>query len=442
MERWNRVYFDGELSPECLELLKGLDGEHPDVRAVVERMMQAMSETRFGARDFSTYLAWEVGRVLPKTHPGAWGDMVPPITGKGRHERLDEYVASNPWHPLAAGETFLDVGCGFPPVTTVNTAERFPDCRVIGIDPSFGRFLLRDEQGDYAVFSDRETLRYFQAGSLEIARWEALNADPQATRARFLALFARLRPALVEGRDDELCSVERDGARLTVNPIHHYARPNLELVEGDLENLALPAAADVARCFNVLVYLDRPSRAALRARVEDLVRDGGLFITGMDHAWTTFARYLVEQKTGGRLRPREFAFSVENVRPLVLVPWLRFHDDDECARRLILCLKRLRADRGFLESFDATMDELCAQTGIAPRRSDGSLGGIDPAMSQADREQRFQALRSELDRRGFVDAAVESLGRAGIRAWRNCVGHIGVDPACLGESGREAPLHE
>src|SRR5262249_33271880 len=178
-------------------------------------------------------------------------------------------------------------------------------CRVIGIDPRFGRFLLRDEKGDYAVFSDRETLRYFQAGSLEIARWETLNADPQATRARFLALLALLRPGLVEGRDDELCSAERDGARLTANPIHHYARPNLELVEGDLETLADQAAADVARCFNVLAYFDRPARGAIRARVESLVREGGLFISGMDYARTTFARYLVEQKTGGRLKPRE-----------------------------------------------------------------------------------------------------------------------------------------
>jgi hypothetical protein len=86
------------------------------------------------------------------------------------------------------------------------------------------------------------------------------------------------------------------------------------------------------------------------------------------------------------------------------------------------------------------MDELCEATGLCPRRDDGHLSGIDPAMSQAEREQGFQSLRSGLDRRGLVDAAVESLGRSGIRAWRNCVGHVGVDPAYLGESDRELPL--
>lgn len=60
---------------------------------------------------------------------------------------------------------------------------------VIGVDPSFSRYLVYDERDNYACFDDDGHLRYYHTSSID--------PDPAATRARFHRLLHRLRPILM-----------------------------------------------------------------------------------------------------------------------------------------------------------------------------------------------------------------------------------------------------
>jgi hypothetical protein len=144
----NQRYFSGALSPGALELMRGVERESKEVRAFVDRLCRLMRLARVEARDFSLLLAWEIGAILPRILPGAWGGIVPPITLAGRHIRIDEYVRCTPWARFAPGATLVDIGCGFPPLTTVDSATRLSGWNVIGSDPGFGRYLAYDARGD------------------------------------------------------------------------------------------------------------------------------------------------------------------------------------------------------------------------------------------------------------------------------------------------------
>ena len=100
IEQLNREIFGGELAPEVLELMQGVDQERSEVREFVDRMFRLMQRARLEARDFSRLLAWEVGSILPKILPGAWGGSVPPITLERRHAIIDRYMGCNRWTAL------------------------------------------------------------------------------------------------------------------------------------------------------------------------------------------------------------------------------------------------------------------------------------------------------------------------------------------------------
>ena len=428
---WNDRYFDGELSAPCLELLGELEGEHPDVLQFVDWECQAMQHVGMGARDFSWLLAWELSHILPKIHPRAWDGMVPPITVKGRHEKLDDYLAGNSWHRPGPGARIVDVGCGFPPHTTVDTAEAFPECRVLGADPSFGRYLLVDERGDYAVFTDDESVRYFQAGIVDTARWEELTSDPEATKARFKSSLTRVLAGAPHLRGSEHGTAESEGVTVTAHPIQEYAGDNLSFVQAGLDELTTDEPADAIRCMNVLIYFDQAMRRRAVDRAGRLLRDGGLFMTGMNWTRSIYCRYTVHQKHDGAMVPREFAFGVENTRPLELVTWYRLFEDDRNCQALLHCVRLLRRDREFMEAFDSAMDTLQARNGFCPRGEDGYLEGVDPNMPTEHLQNGFRAMVDELDTLGFAEMAAESLRRSGLHAWRNAVGHVAVDPMQL-----------
>src|SRR5665213_2574106 len=90
-------YFAGRPSPDALELLKNAERERPEVRAFTERALWLMKICRLEPRNISPAMAWWIGILIPRILPGAFADKVQPFTGEGRHRRIDDYVASNPW---------------------------------------------------------------------------------------------------------------------------------------------------------------------------------------------------------------------------------------------------------------------------------------------------------------------------------------------------------
>lgn len=426
VEKWNQEYFEGRLSTDVLYLLKDLPGQSAEVHAFVTRVFRFMKQAKFRPEDFSLLLGWAVGFLPSRILPGAWGGLIPPITIEGRHSKIDTYLELNNWHPLGESSSLLDLGCGFPPQTTVDTAKSYPGWQIIGADPSFGRYILHDEFGDYACFKEDGTLRYFQPSSMDLPRWDDLYKDPDATRSRFVALYKRLRQLPANEISEDLKITEEDSAKLIENPLRMYERSNLTFREGgigavDVRNL------DAVRCMNVLMYFDAAFREKARRWVAEILKVGGIFICGVDWVRTTSARYTVYQKESNRLVAKEFAFSIENIRAVQFVSWFALHDDDPETCLLAEAVGVLRSDHEFCRDFDHGLDRLLSEIGICPRRSDGYLGGVEEGITPQELERRLATI-GELDSRGFVERGVEVLTRAGYNAWRNCVGHISFTP--------------
>lgn len=424
----NERYFGGALSAEVLRLLRPIDDERLEVRQFVERMFRHLHRQRFPAADFAELLAWSVGSILPGILPGAWG-AVPPITQKGRHSGIDEYLASNPWRALRDGDRMLDLGCGFPPVTTLDTAERFPAVDILGADPSFGEYLVREANGDYALFDGEGALLYFQAGVMSTSAWEALHSDPLQTRARFSAHLQRLRGRVRE-RAAGNQRVVLDGVELVRHPIAQYERPNVSFIAKGIGAPGMHGFVAV-RCFNVLYYFDDAFRQeALRWLAGTLV-EGGISITGADWLASRYARYSVHRAEGGTMIAREFAFSIENVRPLGIVPVFTLHDDDHDLHLMTSLIAALRADERFRRDMDRRLDDIHASLQICARKPDGYLGTVsadaDPEMLSSGASMIGTALEQD----GFVERAVEVLQRSGYRAWINAIGHVAIDPGVM-----------
>ncbi|GAB3893592.1 hypothetical protein GCM10029964_070620 [Kibdelosporangium lantanae] len=416
VDRWNAVYFDGQLSPAALAELGPLVDASLDARALADRAFRFMRTAGIQATDVSELTAWMIGFSVPRTVPSAWSGAVPPVTMPNRHRKLDDYVAGNPWHQPDGEGVFVDLGCGFPPFTTMDTARRLADWRVVGVDPTFGRYMVYDADGTYASFDDNHELRYFQEGNYE--------PDPLATRARFHGLLDRLLPLLPDGADE----VSDATGRLVRDPVRQYQNGNLELVPGGIGDLTLPGGADVIRCMNVFMYFDQHFRQRTLDWAADLLRPGGLFLCGSNWTESACSRYTVYRKESGALVPREFAFSVENLRPIELSPWYALNDDDLDTLANAHAVGTVRADAEFRQRFDTRLDELLAELRVCARRADGYLGRPSADVSAEDVARASSVLAARLVDEGYADGAAEVLNRLGRSAWRNHVGHVAMEP--------------
>ena len=424
MKQWSAVnelcdrYLGGRPAEATLQVLRNAEGQRPEVRDFVERAFRLMARSKFHARDFSPFVARYFTVIAPAVLPGAWGGMVPPFTVAGRHKKIDAYLRSNPWATFEPGTVMLDVGCGFPPQTSIDAAESFPEWNVVGADPTFGRYLLYDERENYARMEESGTVRYFQATRPE--EYLRLYTDRDATIRNFSEAFAQLLPRLPVD-DGTLATAEHEGKRLVRNPLRAYERPNLKFVEGGFGSSGLPEAG-IVRSFNVLIYFD----AEFRRRAEDwaaqVLRPGGLFVCGRDDAESLNAHYTVYRKEGSRLVEKEFAFGLETIRYCV---WFALHDDERETWRLAEILGILRSDREFLRDYDSRMDALLAQHRLAMRDADGNLVEPPDMLEPAKAFPSYLEMMREMEAE-FSERAVSVLQRGGLNAWRNPVGHIAI----------------
>lgn len=290
----------------------------------------------------------------------------------------------------------------------------------MGLDPVFGRYLVYDEAGDYACIDDEERVRYHRNGTVD--------PDPASTRQRFTNLLDRLLPLLPETDTGQAQEVSSAGARLVRNPLRGYERGNLDFVRGEIGEFELAGGADVIRCMNVFMYFDRDFRRRALDWMAGLLRPGGLVLCGSNWAHSASSRYTVYQKTGQSLTAREFATSIENVRPLESSPWYGLHDDDLELLRNADTVAALRSDEPFRARFDQHLDTLLAQRGFCARDPDGYLGAPPESMPNDERAGQSAELADQLDRDGYVDEAVAALRRAGRPAWRNAGDHVAIPP--------------
>ena len=430
IETLNTKYFDGGLSQEVLDLLAPLDDERDEVHRFLDRMGRHIHRQELGAHNFSELTAWLIANFIPKLLPEAWNNSVPPITLKGRHALLDQYLTENNWNRIGSGDSMLDLGCGFPPETTMDTAQAYPGLKILGADPSFGTYLIQDKGGNYACFDENHEILYFQASSFDINDWEAVFADPAATKARFLGYLQSASDQLNEF-GEEHGSVEIDGVHLQKNPVLQFAGDNLSFVQQGIGS-DFDQRFNLIRCMNVLIYFDREFRNRTFEWAAGILEDGGLVMTGMDWAHTHSARIAINQMSDGELRPREIAISIDNLRPFEPVPWFTIVENDYETDAMVEIAHLLRNDKAFVEDFDRRFDELLVAHDFCARKENGCLGGITKETPPDALDRIIDEMIITLVNEGFVDNAVESLNRQGVEAWRNCVGFIAVNPDSLG----------
>lgn len=418
-------HLGGALAEDAVELMRPLDGAREEVHACLRRAFRWMEQARFRPEDFSLALASFFAVQMPNVLPGMCGGMVPPITTAGRHERLDEFVAGNPYWQPKAGARLLDVGCGFPPLTALDTAERLPGLEVTAIDPAFGSYLVYDERGDYACLDAAGEVRFVTGGAITPERRAALYRDMDATRARFAGLRDALLPLLPAGEGPAEAGDER--GRIVRQPIAQYERPNLRFLETGIGAAGLPAV-DVVRVMNVLLYFPPEFAAETRAWAARLLRPGGLFLSGYNAPLGENAMYFVWRRELDALTPVEFAFDATLLRALSPA-FFGYRDDEE--ERSLLCpvLAAFAGDAGFRAELDRAYDAALDATGLASRGADGYLGGLPPNADPWWVRSAWRALEVRLREEGWPERAAEALTRAtGRRAWQNAVGHVAVDP--------------
>lgn len=402
---------------------------YPDMsiesRQFALRMLSLMQRASYPAGDFTPLLMRALSTVSGASLPSAWNGRIPPITMPGRHRKLDMYVASQAWPGNEKRSVFLDLGCGFPPITTLETAGQFPEWTVFGVDREFTTYVLYDADGHYACFNRDGQLVYLQTRLTSSG--SALNDDPKAARVKFQTLFDRMRTLLPAQDAPTSTSIEHRGNRLDRNPIRDYESSNLTFIQMDFQKLDLPPA-QVIRCMNVLLYFNAQERKKLLVAMGRLLDEGGMLIAGFNHFLGSGARYAVYRKAGTQLIPVEFAFSMDNLRPVGIAPWYTLHDDDPEAGFLADLTSVIRSDQAFWPTFNHRVDHLLADHGVCRRDSDGSLCFPKQPPSPEMLIDKLTALWKQIDNDDVSTQAAEALDRAGFQSWINPVGDIAVHP--------------
>jgi SAM-dependent methyltransferase len=413
-------------SAHHLAMIKKAENERPEVKEFLERACRLMAISNMAPAHITPSLAWILGVMIPRLLPGAWGNVVPPFTLEDRHKQINAYLNANPWGLFPEDTVLLEMGCGFPPQTAVDAARDFPRWQIIGADLQFDPYVLYDSDGNYACMDSEGGVRYFHPGSPNRATFTSLYDDASSTFQRFRAIFTALREKLPASPNGQCVSVEHDGARLVHHPIKTYERKNLKLIQAGLGAEMPPA--DIIRVFNVLFYFD----AAFRTRAEEwalrTLRPGGLFLCGADGNLTFEARYSVYRNENGTLVPKEFAFSLDNLRPPAVMPWFSLHNEEKETFALARLIGVLRSDESFHIDYDSRVDELLAEKRVFVRQQDGFLAAHPDPLPVSEWLPAFTAMQNKLQQEGFTDRAVSVLKRAGYHAWINPVGHVAVDP--------------
>jgi len=413
----NDRFFDGKLSTGFKERLGELPVDRPDVFAFIERMFVFMKRGGMEATDLSAMQGEILGSLLARILPGAWEGRVPPITVAGRHVAIDHYVKTNRWIS-SDSDTLLDLGCGFPPHTTIETAQFFPDWKIIGGDPSLPMYLVYDAEANYATFTDKKEIVYFQPAIPSIENWNELLKNSEETSRRFGKLLDELLVSPSNNANDEF-------PRLEIDPVREYENKNLSFITGGIGQLTIPQV-DVIRCFNVLFYFNDDFREnALQWFCQNL-KEEGLLILGSNWALSTESRYYVYQRTSGSLEAREFAFSLDNLCPLGIVTWYTNFDDDRESAQLADYLAILRKDEAYMKRFYSVWDGLRTRYKICPRDANGYYGLPDESLSPAELWTGAAEMLNDLQNSGLVEEAVEILKISGLNAHINEVGHISV----------------
>ena len=232
-----------------------------DVKRFISRMLILMQKTDFPVTDFTPTLIWQLSNIMPGFLPCAWSGRAPPLTLPKRNAKIDAYVVKHPWPDRLVNPVFVDMGCGFPPITTLDAAAALSGWRVFGVDRSFFDYVVYEADGNYACFNGQGVFQYFQP-RMDLAGIR-MYQKPAEVRLRFEKIFDDLHPLLSKAPDQNSDqnsdraskTVEKNGHTLGHHPIRNYEALNVTFIESEMEDARVPPAHAI-RCMNTLIYFE------------------------------------------------------------------------------------------------------------------------------------------------------------------------------------------
>lgn len=416
------TYLGKRLPREIADPISMAD-QSPDAKEFILRVLRLMNQAGYPATSLTPYFTRWIS-TIKNMLPSAWGGLIPPITLPNRHIKLDAYIKGQNRFNGAQAPVFLDMGCGFPPITTSDTAKTLSDWQVFGVDYSFPDYIVYNSEGHYACFDKNGDFQYFQA--LINPSGRALYQDPEGTKKYFNTLFSNLKTQAFPSTGNTSETLEKDGSRLIHNHVLNFETDNLSLIKSDVRDINLPPV-QVIRCMNVHLYFDPNTREKMVAQAGKLLADDGLLIVGTN-GLSVQGRYFVYEKKDGDLIASEFAFSPDNLGPISFMPWFALHENDPESMFLTELSRKIRSDDTFWPDFSNAMDKLLAENEICWLRGDGFYQVPREEMPPSEYLPKGVAIWQTLDSKGYVDGMVETLKKADYDAWKNVVGDIAVKP--------------
>lgn len=396
----------------------------PDAQGFIIRMLDLMKRSRYSIAQFNPVLIRWLSTTIPSILPNAWGGQIPPITVSGRHKKLDDYIVKQNFPCNKEQNIFIDVGCGFPPMTTIDTARRLPEWQVYGVDRSFADYVLYDSKGHYACFNQAGKFLYFQTSMNSDSK--PVYADPRGTINRFKVLFQDLLPLLQNTVSQSCETAEKNGAKLIRNHAMDFETANFNFIKSDMMDLP-PMKAQVIRCMNLFLYFAHNTRKESLHHIKNHLLHNGLLIIGTNGLGAQ-SRYTVYRKKYDELILHEFAFSLDNLSHISLIPWFTIHEKDPEAMLLAQLAGTIRSNRSFWTGFSEAIDQLLEHHGLCKRKIDGFLYFPKTMMLPKEFLKTNAMLWQDMKEKGYLKDVVDILTNAGYDAWINPVDDIAIRP--------------
>ncbi|MBN2453875.1 MAG: hypothetical protein JXB40_06445 [Candidatus Omnitrophica bacterium] len=190
-----------------------------------------------------------------------------------------------------------DLGVGFPPVTTVELAEKLGNrADVVGVDITIPKYAVKMADDlvtgpYYTMFDEHDNyLGGFGENTTKIN-------EEQKQRA-LEARDAFLQPEAPEA--------DKNGNKILRDPMPRYQRDNLTFIRGGFD-FKYDKQFDIIRTFNVLVPEYYGNAAEVERALQAIgshLKEGGLLIAGTTHASSGREEFLIYKKSNGKLVPK------------------------------------------------------------------------------------------------------------------------------------------
>jgi hypothetical protein len=426
-ESINVRYYHGELPPLIMEVLQGAEQRGPEIQELTERIVRSASEAGIPARRLSPLGLAEFGNGIAESRlPALNGDLIPPITLPGRHGKIDELVRlRDGW----AARKMLDYGCAVPPHTTIDSSNAMPDWKFVGLDPFVQPYYLHDPDGNWAIFdNDGRCLKLVPGSEIDLKSRKSLFRD-SGGRARFVDAFSTFE-SLIDKGETKRSEYVRGDWKLVAHPFSQYRTPRIEFVATESE-AAEHGPYSVVRCMNVFMY--NQARSAYLEWIPEILEPDGIVITGRDALSSAEATFFIHRFDGTELRADEFCFSVDCLRPYAIMPWFTYNDADPDTLAIVSISRTLRQNREFSRVLDATFDELWHRMGSYDiDENDCLVPTVEFASWPRALLEIINLIESiHIDDASIADFVAQELEVHGIRAWKNEIGFLSVDPQTI-----------